>query len=191
MTSATSSEPAVHDRPSFTAFTLYWLKLGFVSFGGPAGQIAMMQHELVERRGWIDQTRFLHALNFAMLLPGPEAQQLATYIGWRMFGTLGGLVSGLLFFLPGAFVLLLLSWLVAAHGDVGLVAAVFGAVKPAVVAIIAAAVWRMGRKTLHGPASVTLAAAAFVAIAILDLPFPLVVAGAALVGVLAARSGRA
>lgn len=176
--------------PPFPAFLLFWLKLGCVSFGGPAGQIAMMQSELVDRRGWIDQRRFLHALNFCMLLPGPEAQQLATYIGWRLYGTLGGVVSGGLFVLPGALVLLVLSWVAAAHGEAPLVAALFDGVKPAVVAIIAAALWRVGKRTLHGPAAVALAAAAFLALFALSVPFPLVIAGAALVGLIAVRLGR-
>ncbi|MGA1855019.1 chromate efflux transporter [Azospirillum sp. 11R-A] len=176
--------------PSFGAFCLYWLRLGLTSFGGPAGQIAMMQSELVDRRRWIDQTRFLHALNFCMLLPGPEAQQLATYIGWRMYGGRGGLVAGGLFVLPGALVLLALSWIAAAHGDTGLVGALFDGIKPAVVAIIAAAVWRLGRRTLKGPAAVALAGAAFLALAALHLPFPLVVGVAAVIGGVAARTGR-
>ncbi|MGQ9366699.1 chromate efflux transporter [Azospirillum sp. ST 5-10] len=177
-------------QPSFAAFALYWLKLGCLSFGGPAGQIAMMQAELVDRRRWIDQTRFLHALNFCMILPGPEAQQLATYVGWRLRGTVGGLVSGGLFVLPGALVLLALSWLAAAHGDAAPVAAVFAGVKPAVVAIIVAAVWRIGRRTLKGPAPAALATAAFLALAVLHVPFPMVVAGAAAVGLAAHAAGR-
>nr|WP_295830190.1 chromate efflux transporter [uncultured Azospirillum sp.] len=176
--------------PPFGAFCLYWLRLGLTSFGGPAGQIAMMQGELVDRRRWIDQTRFLHALNFCMLLPGPEAQQLATYIGWRMYGLRGGLVAGGLFVLPGALVLLALSWIAAAHGDAGPVAALFDGIKPAVVAIIAAAVWRMGRRTLKGPAAVAMAGAAFLALFALHLPFPLVIGAAAAVGGVAARMGR-
>lgn len=176
--------------PSFGPFCLYWLRLGLTSFGGPAGQIAMMQSELVDRRRWIDQTRFLHALNFCMLLPGPEAQQLATYIGWRMHGLRGGLVAGGLFVLPGALVLLALSWIAAAHGDAGPVGALFDGIKPAVVAIIAAAVWRMGRRTLKGPAAVAMAATAFLALFALHLPFPLVIGAAAAVGGVAARMGR-
>ncbi|BAI70897.1 chromate transporter [Azospirillum sp. B510] len=181
-----SNSPA----PPFASFCLYWLRLGLTSFGGPAGQIAMMQSELVDRRRWIDQTRFLHALNFCMLLPGPEAQQLATYIGWRIYGLRGGLVAGGLFVLPGALLLLALSWIAAAHGDTGLIGALFDGIKPAVVAIIAAAVWRMGRRTLKGPAAVAMAATAFLALAALHLPFPLVIGGAALVGGVAARGGR-
>ena len=176
--------------PAFSAFCLYWLRLGLTSFGGPAGQIAMMQSELVDRRRWIDQTRFLHALNFCMLLPGPEAQQLATYVGWRMYGVRGGLVAGGLFVLPGALVLLALSWIAAAHGDTGLVGALFDGIKPAVVAIIAAAVWRLGRRTLKGPPAVAMAGAAFLALAVLHLPFPLVIGAAAVIGGMAARLGR-
>jgi len=176
--------------PPFGAFCLYWLRLGLTSFGGPAGQIAMMQSELVERRRWIDQTRFLHALNFCLLLPGPEAQQLATYVGWRLHGMRGGLAAGGLFVLPGALILLGLSWLAAAHGDTGLVGAVFDGIKPAVVAIVLAAVWRMGRRTLKGPAALGLAAAAFLGLAVLGLPFPVVIALAALAGGLAAWRGK-
>ncbi|MBY6262352.1 chromate efflux transporter [Azospirillum sp. 412522] len=176
--------------PAFGAFCLYWLRLGLTSFGGPAGQIAMMQSELVDRRRWIDQTRFLHALNFCMLLPGPEAQQLATYVGWRMHGVRGGLVAGGLFVLPGALVLLALSWIAAAHGETGLVGALFDGIKPAVVAIIAAAVWRMGRRTLKGPAAIAMAGAAFLALFALHLPFPLVIGAAAMVGGVAAHTGR-
>ncbi|MCG5240158.1 chromate efflux transporter [Azospirillum doebereinerae] len=176
--------------PPFGAFCLYWLRLGLTSFGGPAGQIAMMQSELVERRRWIDQTRFLHALNFCLLLPGPEAQQLATYVGWRLHGMRGGVVAGGLFVLPGALILLGLSWLAAAHGDTGLVGAVFDGIKPAVVAIVLAAVWRMGRRTLKGPAAVALAAAAFLGLSVLGLPFPLVIGAAAAVGGAAAWRGK-
>ncbi|WP_114394684.1 chromate efflux transporter [Oleisolibacter albus] len=177
--------------PSFATALRFWLKLGCLSFGGPAGQIALMQHELVERRGWIDQRRFLHGLNFCMLLPGPEAQQLATYVGWRLHGVAGGLAAGLLFVLPGALVLLLLSWLAARHGDLAWVAALFDGVKPVVVAIIAAAVWRLGRKTLRGWAPPLLAAAAFLALAVLKIGFPWVVLGAGLIGWLSTRAGLA
>ncbi|HYC04307.1 MAG TPA: chromate efflux transporter [Azospirillaceae bacterium] len=176
--------------PSLATAVMFWLKLGCINFGGPAGQIALMQTELVDRRGWIDQRRFLHGLNFCMLLPGPEAQQLATYVGWRMHGAVGGLVAGILFVLPGALAMLGLSWLAAAHGDLPWVKALFDGVKPVVVAIIAAALWRIGRRTLKGWAALALAAAAFVALYFLSLPFPLIVAAAALVGVVAARMGR-
>jgi chromate transporter len=175
---------------SFSAFAAFWLKIGCLSFGGPAGQIAMMQSELVDRLRRVDQRRFLHALNFCMLLPGPEAQQLATYLGWRQFGIIGGLVSGGLFILPGAAVLTGLSWLMAAHGEAPAVAAVFSGVKPAVVAIIFAAAWRVGRRTLTtGPAAAT-ALSAFAALFFLEAPFPLVVLSAGALGAVAARHGR-
>ncbi|MBI1208413.1 MAG: chromate efflux transporter [Azospirillum sp.] len=186
---ADQPEPAVAPPP-WPDFVLYWLKLGCVSFGGPAGQIAMMQHELVDRRGWIDQTRFLHALNFCMMLPGPEAQQLATYVGWRLRGIVGGLVAGLLFILPGAAVLLALSWAAAAKGDTPAVAALFHGIKPVVVAIIAAAVWRIGRRTCRSPAAAAIAVAAFLGIFFLKVPFPAIVLGAAVIGLGATRCGR-
>ncbi|MFV3073310.1 chromate efflux transporter [Niveispirillum fermenti] len=176
--------------PDFAQALRFWFWLGCVSFGGPAGQIALMQQELVERRRWIDGTRFLHGLNFAMLLPGPEAQQLATYIGWRLHGTLGGLAAGGLFILPGALVLLALSWLAAEHGDLAWVGALFDGVKPVVIAIIAASVWRLGRRTLRGIAALLLALAAFLALYLGHLPFPILIALAALLGYLAARMGR-
>lgn len=176
--------------PGFGEALRFWFWLGCVSFGGPAGQIALMQQELVDKRRWIDSTRFLHGLNFAMLLPGPEAQQLATYVGWRLHGTLGGLAAGGLFVLPGALVLLGLSWLAAEHGDLAWVAALFDGVKPVVIAIIAASVWRLGRRTLKGPAPLFLALAAFLGLYLGHLPFPVLIAGAALIGYLAAKAGK-
>lgn len=167
----------------------FWFWLGCVSFGGPAGQIALMQQELVDKRGWIDQRRFLHGLNFAMLLPGPEAQQLATYVGWRMHGWAGGLVAGGLFVLPGAVLMLALSWLAAAHGDLAWVGAMFDGVKPVIVAIIIGALWRLGRRTLQGWAPPLLAGAAFLGLFLGHLPFPAIVAAAALIGWLTARRG--
>jgi chromate transporter len=179
-----------HVRPSpvslNTAFW-YWLKLGFISFGGPAGQIALMHAELVERRRWISERRFLHALNYCMLLPGPEATQLAIYIGWLMHKTRGGIVAGVLFVLPSLAILIALSWIYMAFGSVPAVAAVLAGIKPAVVAIVLAAAWRIGRRTLRNGALLAVAAAAFVAIALLGLPFPFVVLGAAAVGLLGAR----
>lgn len=169
----------------------FWLKLGFVSFGGPAGQIAIMHRELVEQKRWISEARFLHALNFCMVLPGPEAQQLATYIGWLMHRTAGGIAAGGLFVLPSLAILTGLSWVYAAFGDVGWVAGLFYGIKPAVSAIVLQAVWRVGRRTLKDPRRVPLlwliAGASFVAIAWLHVPFPLVIALAALAGVLGAR----
>ncbi|MBA5638222.1 chromate efflux transporter [Duganella sp. LX20W] len=169
-----------------TAFW-YWLKLGFISFGGPAGQIAMMHAELVERRRWISEQRFLHALNYCMLLPGPEATQLAIYIGWLLHKTRGGIVAGILFVLPSLVFLIALSWIYMAYGSVPAVAAVLYGIKPAVVAIVLAAAWRIGKRSLKNGALIALAAAAFIAITVFHLPFPLIVAGAALVGLLGGR----
>src|ERR671919_285997 len=142
----------------------YWTRLGFINFGGPAGQIAIMHDELVDKKHWISNNRFLHALNYCMLLPGPEAQQLAIYIGWLLNGNLGGIAAGILFVLPAFFLILGLSWTYAVHGDVGWVAAVFYGLQAAVIALVAAAVIRVGSKALRNPVLVTIAAAAFVAI---------------------------
>jgi chromate transporter len=165
----------------------FWLKLGFISFGGPAGQIAIMHQELVERRRWISERRFLHALNYCMVLPGPEAQQLATYIGWLMHRTWGGVVAGGLFVLPSLFILIGLSWVYIAFGDVPWVAGLFYGIKPAVTAIVVQATVRIGSRALKNGAMWAVAAAAFVAIFALQVPFPLIVLGAALVGFLGAR----
>lgn len=161
---------------------LFWLKLGFVSFGGPAGQIAIMHAELVERRRWISENRFLHALNYCMLLPGPEAQQLATYIGWLMHRTWGGLVAGALFVLPSLFILMLLSWVYLRFGHTPLVAGLFYGIKPAVVAIVLHAAHRIGTRALKNRWMVLIAALAFAALTFLDTPFPAIVAAAALAG---------
>jgi chromate transporter len=165
----------------------YWLKLGFISFGGPAGQIALMHTELVERRRWISEQRFLHALNYCMLLPGPEATQLAVYIGWLMHKTRGGIIAGVLFVLPSLVILIVLSWIYMAYGNLPVVTGVMYGIKPAVVAIVLAAAWRIGSRTLKNPALVALAVAAFLAIAVLGLAFPLIVLGAALVGLVGGR----
>jgi chromate transporter len=159
-----------------------WLRIGLLSFGGPAAQIALMHREVVERHRWVSDARFLHALNFCMLLPGPEAQQLATYLGWLMHGVRGGLVAGLLFILPGAAVMLALSVLYVTLGTVPLVAALFFGLKCAVLVVVVEALLRVAKRALHGPVAWALAAAAFVALFALDLPFPVVVLGAALVG---------
>ena len=140
----------------------YWLKLGFISFGGPAGQIAIMHHDLVDRQHWISEKRFLHALNYCMVLPGPEAQQLATYIGWMMHRTWGGIVAGGLFVLPSLVILIALSWLYMAYGDVPAIAGILYGIKPAVVAIVLHAAWRIGSRALRRPALWAIAAAAFV-----------------------------
>ncbi|WP_018412834.1 chromate efflux transporter [Methyloversatilis thermotolerans] len=160
----------------------FWLKLGFISFGGPAGQIAVMHQELVERRRWISERRFLHALNYCMLLPGPEAQQLATYIGWLMHRSRGGIVAGGLFVLPSLFILIALSWVYVAFGNVPLVAGLFYGIKPAVTAIVAHAAWRIGGRTLKNGVLWAIAAAAFIAIFALNMPFPAIVAIAAAIG---------
>jgi chromate transporter len=175
--------------PPFREALVWWFRLGCLSFGGAAGQIAMMQAEIVDRRKWVDQARFLHALNYCMLLPGPEAQQLATWIGWRLHGVWGGVAAGVLFVLPGALVLWVLSWVAAAHGDVPAVAAIFDGVKPVVLAIVLAAVWKIGKRTLTRWPAIAIATFAFLGLGVLDLPFPLIVLGAGAVGLLAARAG--
>ena len=142
------SDPARPAEVSFREALGYWLKLGFISFGGPAGQIALMHEELVERRRWISEQRFLHALNYCMLLPGPEAQQLATYIGWLMHRTRGGIAAGALFVLPSLVLLITLSWVYLAFGDVPAVAGIFYGLKPAVTALVLHAAWRIGSRAL-------------------------------------------
>ncbi len=184
-----ASAPAFPDKPDFMTALAYWFKLGCLSFGGPAGQIAMMQHDLVDGRRWIGQRAFLRGLSFATLLPGPEATQLATYIGWRLHGLPGGIAAGGLFVLPGVVCMLALSWIAAAHGDTGFVGAIFDGLKPVVIAIVGHAVWRIGRKSLVGWQAVSLAAAAFAAIHFLDIGFPWVVATAAVIGWLSVRNG--
>ena len=167
--------------PFWTAF-LFWLKLGFISFGGPAGQIAVMHQELVEQKRWISEKRFLHALNYCMLLPGPEAQQLATYIGWLMHRTAGGLVAGILFVLPSLFILIGLSWVYIQFGDVPIIAGLFYGIKPAVTAIVFHATYRIGSRSLKNYFLWMIAAAAFVAIFFFNIPFPLIVLSAAILG---------
>lgn len=160
----------------------FWLKLGFISFGGPAGQIAVMHQELVERRRWISEHRFLHALNYTMVLPGPEAQQLATYIGWLMHGAAGGITAGALFILPSFFILVALAWGYLVFGDTQGVAGVLYGIKPAVTAVVLFAACRIGSRALRNGVLWTIAGAAFIAIFALDVPFPYVVLGAALTG---------
>ena len=167
---------------SFGEALRFWLKLGFISFGGPAGQIAIMHQELVEKRRWISERRFLHALNYCMLLPGPEAQQLATYLGWLMHRTWGGIQAGVLFVLPSLLILIGLAWLYLALGTTPLVAGLFFGIKPAVTAIVMHAAWRIGSKSLKNALLWVIAGLAFVAIFALELPFPLIVATAALAG---------
>ncbi|MCX5926905.1 MAG: chromate efflux transporter [Cyanobium sp. LacPavin_0920_WC12_MAG_63_22] len=165
----------------------FWFQLGWVSFGGPAGQIALLQRELVDRRRWLSERRYLHALNYCMLLPGPEAMQLATYLGWLMHGVPGGLIAGGLFIIPSVFVLTALASVYALWGQLPLLASVFAVLKPAVLAIVLMAAWRIGRRTLHTPLLVALAVAGFLALAAFKLPYPVVVISAGLIGLGAAR----
>jgi chromate transporter len=174
---------------SLAQATRVWARIALLSFGGPAGQIAVMHRILVEERKWIGEARFLHALNYCMLLPGPEAQQLATYIGWLMNRTRGGLIAGILFVLPGLAAIMALSWIYAAAGNVGAVAALFFGLKAAVLAIVAEAVRRIGARALKHDSLRAIAAAAFVAIFFFGVPFPLIVIAAAATGYAAARAG--
>ena len=180
-------EPAAPAEVRFSEALRFWLKLGFISFGGPAGQIAIMHAELVERRRWISEKRFLHALNYCMLLPGPEAQQLATYLGWLMHRSWGGIVAGGLFVLPSLFILITLSWVYLRFGDLPVVAGIFYGIKPAVTALVLHAAWRIGSRALKNRWMWGIAAAAFVAIFVFDTPFPAIVLAAALVGHVGAR----
>lgn len=168
---------------SFKDAFKFWLKLGFISFGGPAGQIAIMHRELVERKKWVDEKSFLHALNFCMLLPGPEAQQLATYNGWRLHGTKGGIAAGAFFVIPSIFVLLALSYIYAKYGNVRSIAGILEGLKPVVVAIVVEAVLKIGKKAFKNWTHVLIAALAFIGIFALRVPFPLIVLGAAVLGV--------
>jgi chromate transporter len=178
-----SNSTGVPSSPTaFKEAMRFWIRLGFISFGGPAGQIAMMHQEVVERRRWVGENQFLRALNFCMLLPGPEAQQLATYIGWRLHGIWGGIVAGSLFVIPSIFIMLLLSYLAVAHYDIKTVAAAFYGIQPVVVAVVIEAVWRIGKKALNHWVLYGFAALAFTAILAFKVPFPYVVAAAALGG---------
>ena len=174
-------------QPSVPAVSLGELtresfKIGCLGFGGPAGQIALMHRILVDERKWIDDARYMHALNYCMLLPGPEAQQLAIYVGWLMRGVIGGLIAGVLFVLPGAFVILALSWLYAAHADAPAVAALFYGVKAAVIAIVAEAVVKIGKRALKARLDAVIAAFSFLALFVIGAPFPLVILAAAVFG---------
>lgn len=175
---------------SFNEALLVWMRVAILSFGGPAGQIAVMHRILVEEKHWISEGRFLHALNYCMLLPGPEAQQLATYIGWLLHRTLGGIVAGGLFILPGIFAIMGLSYIYAAYGNVGFVEALFFGLKAAVLAIVIQAVVRVGKRALRNRIMVALAATAFVAIFFFGAPFPLIIIAAAVIGFVGARLGR-
>ena len=179
--------PAPAHGIPFRAALRVWMRVALLSFGGPAGQIAVMHRILVEEKRWIGERRFLHALNYCMLLPGPEAQQLATYVGWLLHGTRGGLAAGMLFILPGFLAILALSIVYARFQGMAPLEAIFFGLKPAVLAIVVEALMRIGRRALGGPASLAVATAAFVAIFFLGVPFPAIVAGAALVGLAAGR----
>ncbi len=192
MTQAVPQKPApALPVVSFNEAFRFWLQLGFISFGGPAGQIAIMHRELVERRHWVSEKRFLHALNFCMVLPGPEAQQLATYLGWLMHRTWGGVVAGTLFVLPSLVLLIALSWIYMAFGQQPLVAGIFYGIKPAVAAIVLHALHRIANKSLGNPLVMpvpwAIAAMSFIAIWLLKLPFPLVVVSAMVLGAVLAR----
>jgi chromate transporter len=172
----------------FAAACRYWIRLGFVNFGGPAGQIAMMHGDLVDERRWISEERFLHALNYCVLLPGPEAQQLAIYVGWLLHGTLGGLVAGIGFVLPSVFILLALAWTYVAYGSVPLVAALFYGLKPAVVAIVLEAVLRIGKRALETWVLVGVAAASYLGNVVFGVPFPVLVFAAGVLGFVLERT---
>ncbi|MBF0341112.1 MAG: chromate transporter, partial [Magnetococcales bacterium] len=174
-------------HPSFWEAFRYWLKLGFISFGGPAGQIAVMHQELVEKRRWISEDRFLHALNFCMLLPGPEAQQLTIYIGWLLHRTWGGIMAGTLFVLPSLAILIGLTYLYIAFGEVRWVQGIFFGIKPAVVAVVIFAAWRIGSRTLKNPLLWSLAIGSFLGIFLFHIPFPFIVLTAAILGALGGR----
>ena len=187
MDSTSAQQQSAPAQVTLAQAFVYWLKLGFVSFGGPAGQIAIMHHDLVEKKRWISDKRFLHALNYCMVLPGPEAQQLATYIGWLMHRTWGGIIAGTLFVLPSFFILLALAWIYMTYGSVPAVAGALYGIKPAVVAIVLFACYRIGSRTLKNPLLYAISVLAFIAIFIFRLPFPAIVLAAALVGYFGGR----
>jgi chromate transporter len=183
-------KPVARERQAVVRFRdafSYWLKLGFTSFGGPAGQISMMHQELVEKRRWISEHRFLHALNYTMVLPGPEAQQLATYIGWLMHGVWGGIAAGILFVMPSLFILIALTWIYLVYGDVPAVAGILYGIKPAVTAIVVFAAYRIGTRALRNNVLRTMAVLAFVAIFAFDVPFPWIVLAAGMIGYAGSR----
>src|SRR5687767_11027456 len=185
-----NTTPENQRHVSFREALGFWVKLGFISFGGPAGQIAIMHKELVDKRRWLSDERFLHALNYCMLLPGPEAQQLAIYIGWLMHRVWGGIVAGAFFVIPSIFFLLVLSYIYAAYGNVPIVAGVLSGFKPIVVAIVVTAVIKIGGRALKRSAHFVIAALAFVSIYFVQIPFPLIVLAAAIIGLMGARFSR-
>src|SRR5450755_2101569 len=187
MTDAISIPQPAAPRPdahgvSFAEAFAVWLRIALLSFGGPAGQIAVMHRILVDEKRWVSESRFLHALNYCMLLPGPEAQQLATYIGWLMHRTLGGIMAGGLFIVPGIIAIMALSYVYAGYGNVGFVTAMFFGLKAAVLAIVLDAVVRVGKRALNNNVMLGLAAAAFIGIFFLGVPFPVIVLGAGVIG---------
>lgn len=180
----------ITERPehvSFLTALIYWFKLGLISFGGPTGQISMMHHELVEKRRWISEHRFLHALNYTMVLPGPEAQQLATYIGWLMHGVWGGIAAGVLFVLPSFFILIGITWGYLAYGDVSAVAGILYGIKPAVTAIVVFAAYRIGSKVLKNNVLRAMAGFSFIAISVFQVPFPVIVLMAGMIAYAGSR----
>lgn len=187
MTSPVDTKTMSTRAITFKEAFYYWLKLGFISFGGPAGQISMMHQELVDRRRWISENRFLHALNYTMVLPGPEAQQLATYMGWLMHGVWGGILAGVLFVLPSLFILIALTWVYLSFGDVPAVAGILYGIKPAVTAIVVFAAYRIGSRALNNNILRLLAVAAFAAIFLLKIPFPIIVLLAGCIGFIGAK----
>ncbi|MFN5446231.1 MAG: chromate transporter, partial [bacterium] len=190
MTDDTDASDTPQQAPSSVSLAeafRYWLTLGCISFGGPTGQIALMHADLVERKRWISERRFLHALNYCMVLPGPEAMQLAVYIGWLMHRTVGGIMAGTLFVLPSLLMFIGFSWLYIAFGDLPVIAGILFGIKPAVVAIVLSAAWRIGSRTLKNRWLVTIAVAAFLSITLLQLPFPLIIGVAACIGYLGGR----
>jgi chromate transporter len=186
---AAGAAAASRPFPSLAEAFRVWLRVAALSFGGPAGQIAVMHRILVEEKRWISESRFLHALNYCMLLPGPEAQQLATYVGWLMHRTLGGIMAGVLFVIPGIIAIMALSYVYAAYGNVPVIAALFFGLKAAVLAIVLEAVFRIGKRSLKNNVMVSLAVAAFVGIFFFNVPFPIIIFGAALIGFVGARAG--
>jgi chromate transporter len=189
METKTSQRVQAQTKPvGFWEAFWFWVKLGFINFGGPAGQIAIMHRELVERKRWVSEGQYLRTLNFCMLLPGPEAQQVATYIGWRLHGTLGGIVAGSFFVIPSIFVLWLLSYLAVAHSDVPAITGLLYGIQPVVIAIVVEAVLRIGKRTINHRVLVGFAVLAFVALYLLSVPFPLVVLAAAVAGLILSRT---
>src|SRR5207302_10958846 len=183
----TTPQRARQSAPTFAEASRFWLKFGFISFGGPTAQIALLHGELVEKKKWISESRFLHALNFCMLLPGPEAQQLAIYIGWLLHKIRGGIVAGAFFVIPSIFVLWTLSYIYTAFGNIPWIAAIFYGLKPAVTAIVVVAVVRIGRKALRNEVMWSIAIVAFVAIYFFKVPFPIIVLSAGVIGLIGGR----